>query len=191
MGMMEHRACSMRPHAHFPELPVEGDPESAVRVVSFEDLQCRDSAVWRGLLDETLLPEFGDNVAFVSKDFALPKHNWAEYAAMISRRLAVHDSRAAIDFRRYCLTHIADINLENLPDRAAEFAKARGFSSSDAVLAMENADLRAAVQADFAEGRGLGVVRSPTVFVGRRRFVEVFTAAEIRDAICAELDARD
>lgn len=180
----------MRPHSHFPDLPVEGDPESSVRVVSFEDLQCKDCAVWRRMLDDTLLSEFGDQVAFVSKDFALPKHNWAELAAMIARRLAVHDSRAAIDFRRYCFTHIADINLENLPDRAAEFARARGFSGSDAVLAMESADLRAAVQADLAEGRRLGVTHTPTVFVGEQRFVEVFGVGEVRDAIRAALDAR-
>jgi len=180
----------MRTHAHYPELPVEGDPESAVRVVGFEDLQCKDCAAWRRMLDETLLPDLGGRVAFVSKDFPLPKHNWAEYAAMISRRFAVHDSRAAIDFRRYCFTHIADINLENLPDRAAEFARARGFSGSDAVLAMENADLRAAVQADLTEGRRLGVTKTPTVFVDERRFVEVFNAAEVKDAIEAALDAR-
>ena len=181
----------MRPHAHFPELPVEGDPESDVRVVAYEDLQCGDCAVWRKMCDETLLPKFGEEAAFVMKDFALPKHNWAEYAAMISRRLAVHDSRAAIDFRRYCLTHIADINLENLPDRAAEFARARGIPGSDAVLAMENADLRAAVQADYAEGRARGVEKTPTVFVGERRFVEVFGAAEVEGAIRAALDARN
>jgi protein-disulfide isomerase len=181
----------MLPHAHFPDLPVEGDPEAGVRVVSFEDLQCRDCAVWRRMLDETLLPAFPAGVAFVTKDFPLPKHNWAEFAAMISRRLAVHDSRAAVDFRRYCFTHIADINLENLPDRAAEFALARGFPPSDAVLAMQSDDLRGAVEADRAEGRRLGLTHTPTVLVGERRFEEVFGAGEVEAAIRAELDERN
>ena len=160
-------------------------------MVSFEDLQCSDSAAWRRMLDDGLLADFGRKVAFVSRDFPLPKHNWAELAAMISRRLAVHDSGAAIDFRRYCLTHIDDINLENLPDRAAEFFRARDFPPADAVLAMENADLRAAVRADFAEGQGLGVEQTPTVFIGQERFVEVFTLAEIEPAIRIALDARN
>ena len=180
----------MKLHAHFPDLPIEGDPASSVRVVAFEDLQCKDSAGWRRMLDETLLEEFGDRVAFVSRDFPLPRHNWAELAAMISRRLAVHDSQAAIDFRRYCYTHISEINLENLPDRAAEFARARGFSNSDAVLAMENSDLRAAVEADIAEGRDLGVAHTPTVLVGERRFVEIFPVTAVEAAIRAALDAR-
>ena len=180
-GIMKHRP--MQPHAHFPHLPVEGDADSRVRVVSYEDLQCGDCAAWRKMCDDALLPAFGERVAFVSKDFALPKHNWAELAAMISRRLAVHDSRAAIDFRRYCLTHIDDINLENLPDRAAEFAKARGFTAADAVLAMQSEDLRAAVRADYAEGQARGVAKTPTVFVGERAFVEVFSAAEVEAAI--------
>jgi protein-disulfide isomerase len=181
----------MKPHAHFTELPVEGNPASSVRVVSYEDLQCKDCAVWRRMLDDELLPRFGKEVAFVSRDFALPRHSWAELAAMISRRFAVHDSRAAIDFRRYCFTHIADINLENLPDRAAEFALARGFSASDAVLAMESADLRAAVQADFAAGQAIGVTHTPTVLIGELSFIEVFDVAEIEYAIRTELDARN
>ncbi len=177
----------MRPHAHYPDLPVEGDADSALRVVSFEDLQCGDCEAWRRMCDETLLPKFGARVAFVSRDFPLAKHNWSLYAAMISRRLAVHDSRAAIDFRRYCLTHIADINVENLPDRAAEFANARGIAGSDLVLAMENDDLRAAVEADAAAGRRQGVERTPTVFVGELRFVETFGVGEIVAAIRAGL----
>lgn len=177
----------MHPHAHFPNLPVEGDAASTVQVVSYEDLQCGDCAIWRRMMDQTLLPEFEDRVAFISRDFALPKHNWAELAAMVSRRLAVHDSGACVDFRRYCLTHIADINLENLPDRAAEFFAARGFPASDAVLAMENADLRAAVRADHAEGVERGVTHTPTVFVVRRSFIEIFTAEQVAEAIRAAL----
>lgn len=186
---MEHRR-RMKPHTHFPDLPIEGNPASSVRVIAFEDLQCGDCAVWRRMLDDVLLEDFGAKVAFISRDFALSRHNWAELAAMISRRLAVHDSRAAIDFRRYCFTHIADINLENLPDRAAEFFLARGFNPADAVLAMENGDLRAAVEADYAEGRRLGVTNTPTVFVGERTFVEIFTVAQIDAAIRAALDAQ-
>ena len=181
----------MKPHAHFPDLPKEGNPESDVRVVAYEDLQCKDCAAWRRMLDDVLLPEFGDRVCFVSRDFVLPRHHWAELAAMISRRLAVHDSSAAVDFRRYCFTHIADINLENLPDRAAEFFQARGFSPADAVLAMENADLLAAVRRDYSRGEDRGVVHTPTVFANGQRFVETFTAAEIAEAIRAALAARD
>jgi protein-disulfide isomerase len=180
----------MRPHAHFPDLPIEGNPSSSVRVISYEDLQCKDCAAWRRMLDSSLLAQFGGEVAFVSRDFALPKHSWAELAAMISRRLAVHDSQAAVDFRRYCFTHIDDINLENLPDRAAEFFRARDFPPTDAILAMENDDLRAAVQTDFAEGLRLGVTHTPTVFVGEQRFVETFPLQEIEQAIRDALDAR-
>jgi protein-disulfide isomerase len=179
----------MKTHAHFPDLPIEGNAASSVRVVAYEDLQCKDSAAWRRMLDESLIESFGDRVAFVSRDFPLPHHNWAVFAAMISRRLAANDSHAAIDFRRYCYTHIADINLENLPDRAAEFARARGISTADAVLAMESGDLRAAVEADVAEGGRLGVAHTPTVVIGERWFVETFTAAEIETAIRAALDA--
>ena len=35
---------------------VEGKPDSEVRVLIYEDLQCSDCAVFRKMLDEKLLP---------------------------------------------------------------------------------------------------------------------------------------
>ncbi len=173
----------MPPHTHFPALPIEGSADAAVRVETYEDLACVDCAEWHKMLDNLVLPRFADRVAFVARDFPLEKHLWAEPAAMVSRRFASWDSAAGIEFRRFCLTRRADINLENFPERIAEFAELHGFDAESAVLSLHNDDLRDAVRRDVAEGLSRGVSKVPTVFVGETRLVESFTAKQVVDAI--------
>ncbi len=154
-----------------------------MRVAAFEDLQCPDSAAWRRMLDAALLPRFSDRAAFVSKDFPLLKHNWAELAAMACRHVATISMEGALDLRRYCYDRIQDISLENLPERLVEFADARGMDPEGLILALESHDIRRAIEIDIEEGVERGVESTPTVFVGERRFVERFRVADVAAAI--------
>jgi len=44
---------------------VEGRTESKVRVLIYEDLQCPDCAEFRRMMDEKILPRYGERVAFI------------------------------------------------------------------------------------------------------------------------------
>jgi protein-disulfide isomerase len=178
------------PHAHFPALPVEGASDSAIRVVSFESLACGDCERWRTMLEQELLPRYGGEVAFVTRDFPLERHAWAGLAAMASRRFASWDSEACLEFRSYCLRRRAEISPENLPERIGEFAERHGFDVETSVMSLENEDLRQAVEADRAEGMARGVEKTPTVFVGEQAFVETMTVEEVAAAIDALLAGR-
>jgi hypothetical protein len=93
--------ASMLIPAHAAEVPlVEGNAKSKVRVVVYEDLQCPDCAVYRKMMDEKLLPEFGAQVAFEHRDFPLPKHKWARKAAIAARFFAATKPETAVAFRR-------------------------------------------------------------------------------------------
>ncbi len=180
---------AVHPHTHFPALPVEGADDSAVQVETWEDLACKDAAAWRRMLDATILPAYGDRVRFVAHDFPLDKHPWAEAAAMASRRFASWDSAAGIEFRRYCLFHLEDISVENLPERVADFAVAQGFDAEDAELSLRSEDLRDAVRADAKAGASRGVEKTPTLFIGERALVETFSLKAVEEAIEAALAA--
>ena len=174
-------------HSHYPALPVEGLASSLIRVETWEDLACVDCWNWRRVLDETLIPKFGDRVAFVDHDFPLEKHVWAERAAMASRRLASFEAEAGLDFRRYCLEFRADVTLENFVDRLAEFAQARGLDAEATAMSLRDEDLRTAVRNDAAAGRARGVAKTPTVFVGDETFVEQFETEAVIAAIERQL----
>jgi protein-disulfide isomerase len=170
-------------HIAAQELPVEGNADSPVRVIEYEDLQCGDCANYRTMLDEHLLPQFGDRVAFVHKDFPLPKHNWAARAAVAGRFFASKDSEVALAFRRYCLFERYEISTENFNEKLGAFAEKHGLDARQAIASLADTGLQQLVNRDFKEGVARGVSKTPTVYVGGTPFIETFTAEEISAAI--------
>jgi protein-disulfide isomerase len=164
-------------------LPIEGNPNSSVWVHAYEDLQCKDSAAWRRMLDDVLLPRYAETVAFAAYDFPLEKHAWAMDAAVVSRKMARIGSARCLDFRRYCYEHIAEISAESFPERIVAYAERVGLDSEDISISVRNPDFIEAVNLDLVKGQGLGVSRTPTVIIGEQRFVDVFPVADVIAAI--------
>ena len=164
-------------------LPVEGNVNGAVRVIAFEDLQCKDSAAWRRMLDDILLPRFSESVAFAPRDFPLERHVWAMPAATVSRRMSLISAVQCLDFRRYCYGHLAEITAESFPERIVAYAERAGLDPEDISISARNPDFRKAVELDIGEGRSLQVVRTPTVIIGEERFVDTFGAGQVIAAI--------
>jgi protein-disulfide isomerase len=165
------------------EIPVEGNPDSPVRVIEYEDLQCGDCANYRTMLDENLLPRYGDRVAFVHKDFPLPRHDWAARAAVAGRFFASKDPKIALAFRSYCLFERYEITTENFNEKIAAFAKEHGLDPQQAVASLSDKGLQQLVNRDFKEGVARGVSKTPTVYVGGKPFIETFSVEEISAAI--------
>lgn len=165
------------------DLPVEGNPDAPVRVVEYEDLQCGDCANYRKMLDDCLLPRFGDRVAFIHKDFPLPKHDWAARAAVAGRFFASKDAEIALAFRRYCLFERYEITTDNFNDKLAAFAEKHGLDPKKAVASLSDTGLQQLVNRDFQEGVARGVSKTPTVYVGGTPFIETFEAEAISAAI--------
>ncbi len=165
------------------ELPVEGNPDSPVRVIEYEDLQCGDCANYRTMLDEHLLPQFGDRVAFVHKDFPLPKHNWAARAAVAGRFFASKDPEVALEFRRYCLFERYVITTDNFNEKLGAFAEKHGLDPQQAVASLSEKGMQQLVNRDFQEGVARGVSKTPTVYVGGKPFIETFAVEDISTAI--------
>jgi protein-disulfide isomerase len=166
---------------------VEGNPESSVRVIIYEDLQCSDCAAFRRMLDEKLLPKYGARVAFEHRDFPLARHAWARKAAIAGRFFQSVNRELAIAFRRRVLAEIRQITPDSFSGWLAAFAKSKGVDPARAVASLEDAGNAAAVEKDFQEGVARGVSKTPTVFVNGAPFVETFTVEEISKEIDAAL----
>lgn len=171
------------PPSHIVRLRVEGNFDSPVRVVYYEDLACKDCATWRHMLDDILLPRFAETVGFESRDFPLEKHPWAMPAAAFARKLATLDATHGFNFRRYCYQHISEITIENYAEHAAGFTESVGLGP----LASAENEFLLDVIADRSAGESWGVERTPTVFVGELRFIELFGVEEVVAAIDKEL----
>jgi protein-disulfide isomerase len=162
---------------------VEGNPDSRVRVVVYEDLQCSDCANFRRMLDEKLLPRYAAAVAIEHRDFPLAKHSWARKAAVASRFFHDTSPELALKYRTYMLSNRKAITPENFNERLAAFAKDNGCDPARAVAALDEPRYAAAVEADFQDGVARGVSRTPTAIVNGTPFVETFTFEEISKAI--------
>ena len=173
--------------SEYPPL-TEGDPESPVRVVTYEDLQCKDCAWLRRKMDELILPEFGGHVAFEHRDFPLDKHDWAREASMAARFFSTIGYGTAIAFRRTILSEISIITKESLPGWVREFAVDYGADPDAAEASMSDPRIAAAIDADVQAGLARGVEKTPTVFVGGRKFVEWVPLEELSKSIEAEVE---
>jgi protein-disulfide isomerase len=166
---------------------VEGSRESAVRVTIYEDLQCSDCATFRRMFDEKLLPRYGGKVAFEHRDFPLARHTWARKAAIAARFFQGVRGELAVSFRRYALANRRQITAANFEERLAAFAGDQGVDPQQALAALEDAGLAAAVEKDFQEGVARGVSKTPTAFVNGVPYIETFTFEEISKGIEAAL----
>lgn len=172
------------------QIPVEGRADSSVRVVIYEDLQCPDCAAFRLMLDQRLLPRYGDKVAFIHRDFPLAKHAWARKAAIAARFFAEAKPEACLEWRRYIMASIGEATEANFNEKLAAFAERHSFEAAAALATLENPRYAAAVEKDFQEGVARGVSHTPTVFVNGRPFIESFTFEEISKGIDGALAAK-
>jgi protein-disulfide isomerase len=162
---------------------VEGLPESKVRVIIYEDLQCPDCAAFRRMLDEKILPRYGDKIAFVHRDFPLAKHAWARKAAIAARYFGEVRPELGLEYRRHIMFTIKETSAENFNDKLAEFAKKNGVDPTPALAALNDARLAGLVERDFQDGVARGVAKTPTVFVSGKPFVEMFSFEDLSHAL--------
>jgi protein-disulfide isomerase len=162
---------------------VEGAVNSPVTAVIYEDLQCSDCAAFRRMLDEKLLPKYGDKVAFVHRDFPLAKHAWARRAAIAARFFSGRDPALGLEYRRYTMQGQEGATAENFNARLTAFAQSHGIDPGEALAALSNQAFAEMVDQDYQDGVARGVARTPTVFVNGKPFIETFTFEEISKTI--------
>lgn len=166
---------------------VEGNPDSAVKVTIFTDLQCDYCQSFRTMLDEKLLPKYGKDVAFIHRDMPLPRHDWARSAAMAARWVDGQNARLGTAFRRELLAEQEHITRNSLKPWVIEFASRNKLSEQGIVAAMSDAQIGAMVDRDLQMGNTRGVKKLPAVYVGGQTFVETIVYDDIARVLDQEL----
>jgi protein-disulfide isomerase len=177
-GLVAVLALAQVSFAAMPRL-IEGNPESPVRVLIYEDLQCPDCANFRVMMDRQILPKYAGKAAFEHRDFPLPKHKWARKAAIAARYFETVKPELAVEWRRYALAHLGEITPENFSGKLSEWAGAHGADRALALAALDDKALAAAVEEDYQEGVARGIAHTPTVLVDGEPFVETFSFEDI------------
>ena len=167
---------------------VEGNPASTVKVVIYEDLACSDCARLRVLLDEKILPKYGKRVAFVHRDFPLPRHDWARPAALAGRWVYEQSSALGVVYRRELLAQHDHITTANLRDWLREFARRYKLNEDGITAATSDPRLIAQVDSDRQGGVARGVTKVPSVYLGTQVFVENIQMEDLSRALDTALE---
>lgn len=162
---------------------VEGNPASSVRVTIYDDLQCNYCQTLRTMLDEKLLPRYGDKVAFIHRDLPLGRHDWARPAAMAARWVHEQSPRLGTIFRRELLSEQGHMTLASLKPWVSAFAARNRLSEQGIVAALTDQRLGALVDGESQTATARGITRIPAVYVAGKSFIETIVYEDVARAI--------
>ena len=158
--------------------PLRGNPDAKVTVVNFDDFECPFCAHIHSTLTSEILPEYGDKVKVIYKDYPMEqRHPWAEHAAIDVNCLADESGTAYWQLVDYLHANQRSISgaqqnlqasISELDRLTLDFGKKNGADASR-LQACIKAQPDAAVKASIAEGDNLGVSGTPTVFINGER----------------------
>lgn len=147
--------------------PARGPANAAVMVVEFSDLQCPHCKEANPTI-ERLLKEV-PNVRFVSQNFPLPSHNWAEKAAEYADCVGRASNDAYWKFVDSVFAGQEQITADNADDKLKGIADSSGVNGADIAACAAKPDTQARVEASVQLGKDLGVNSTPTLFVNGRQ----------------------
>lgn len=166
---------------------VEGNPNSPVKVMIYEDLQCGDCLTLRILLDEKILPRYASRVAFVHRDFPLPKHEWARAAALAGRWVSEKDRVLGVRFRREILSEHLHLRTDIIEHWVRQFAIRNKLDTDAIASSFTDPRLIGLLEQDRQAGMARGVTKTPTMFIANQPFVEFIIYEEVARALDVEL----
>ncbi len=162
--------------------PSRGPADADVTVVIWTDFQCPFCKRFEDNLNEAL-EGLEDQVRVVVKSFPLSFHQNAHIAAQAS--LAAHAQGKYWEYTEVLWENMQALTRPDLEGYAEEL----GLNMDTFRAALDNETYKAAVDAEMAEGRAVGVTGTPGWFVNGVKFGGARPPAQIRAEIQSALDA--
>src|SRR5215469_6195652 len=174
--------------------PIRGNPQAAVTIVMYDDLQCPFCAKQYIALFNEVMNRYRDRVKVVLKDFPLTEaHPWAMDAAIVADCLigqgdAQQSDAAYWQFTDYVHTHQQAVTSEWTSSHVgtlARIAEQHGANVDQAKLqaCVNSAAPKPAIEKSLAEEHSLGVTATPATFINGEFFEGMLTPEQIRAAI--------
>lgn len=167
---------------------VKGNPDAAVTLTEYSDLQCPACASFVPAIDE-VMAQYGENIRFEYKHFPLPINSFAQQAAVAAE--------AAGQQGKFFEYH--DALFENQQIWATsptptvlfvQYAEELELDIPQFRRQMKSSVLQDKVRAEMSAGRDLGITGTPTFFLnGERMEIETFQGFIEQIALAVNPDA--
>lgn len=166
---------------------VRGNANARVTIVNYDDFQCPFCSRMHAELFPGLMQAYGDKIKIIYKDYPLLEiHPWAMHAAINANCLAEQNGAAYWDFADYVHANQKAISGRNILEAAANLDKVATEQAEKHRLDVAKAQAcfkkqdESAVRASMAEGDGLGVDSTPTLFINGERVTGAVPEGELR-----------
>ncbi len=146
--------------------PARGPANAPVMIVEFSDLQCPHCKEANPTIERLLKED--PNVRFVSQNFPLPSHNWAEKAAEYADCVGRASNDAYWKFVDGVFAAQEQITADNADDKLKGIADTAGVNGADIAACAAKPETQSRVEASIQLGKDLGVNSTPTLFVNGR-----------------------
>lgn len=158
-------AATLQAHLVRADSHATGNLESPVTVVEFGDFECPMCGLAQQSV-EKMLAQYGSKIRFVFRQFPLTSvHPQAEKAAEASECAATQGKFWQADKLFY--EQQSDLSVEALK----RYASTLGLNTAEFDACLSSGQMAPRVEQDVADGKALGVVGTPTFFVGHNVIV--------------------
>lgn len=169
--------------------PSFGTPGATVVIVMFSDFECGYCKQQAEVLRQNVLKDYPKQVRVYFKDYPLQAiHPWAKDAAIAGRCIYRQKSENFWDVHDFYFEKQSEITPENLKAKTLEFAKSKGWDNAALASCIDNKATAAEVEKSAAEGVGMGINSTPTMFVNGRRITSMTDWPTLKTMIDNELE---
>ncbi|MCS7023424.1 MAG: DsbA family protein [Bryobacteraceae bacterium] len=166
-----------------------GPEQAPVTVVVFSDFQCPYCKEQARLLRQNLSGTLGQKVRLYFRDFPLEQiHPWARTAALIGQCIKRAGDAQFWQYHDWVFEHQASLTLENIRQRALEFANQKSMDTLQIGQCLEARLTEAELEKSLADAKALQVQSTPTLFVNGRRLVGNVPWEQLKAIIDYELE---
>jgi len=174
--------------------PVRGNPNAKVTIVNYDDLQCPFCSRMHATLMEEILPQYGDRIKIVYKDFPLSMHPWAQHSANDANCLAAENGTAFWQFADYVHANQKTINgsqdlqksKAELDRIALDMGKKNGADMTRLQACIKDQPDKT-LKASMAEGDSLGLNATPTLFINGEKLEGAVDVEEVKAILNQQL----
>ncbi len=175
--------------------PVRGNPNAKVTIVNYDDLQCPFCSRMHATLMQEILPQYGDKIKIVYKDFPLSMHPWAPHSANDANCLAVENGSAYWEFVDYAHANQKAISGSGQDlakskaelDRIALDVGKKNGANMDRLQACVKSQTDKALKASMDEGESLGLNATPTLFINGQKLEGAVEPDEVKAILNQQL----
>lgn len=142
---------------------VKGNPDAAVKLVEYSDLQCPACAAFQPFVKD-LVDQYGDKLSFEYKHFPLPMHPYAIQAAVAAEAAGQQDK--FFEFHDKLFENQNTWSKSGTPQAFfLQYAEELELDMDKFKRHMRSSALKDQVQAQFAEGKDKGISGTPSFFL--------------------------